>query len=345
MPPPPDALQPSRFGGVSGLAFSHVPGELLGICDEREDSRLFVFRFVPPGPGVPFRVDLHAYSPLPQGEGAPEILDGEGIALTAGGRLFIASEGAANREPRVPPAVVEYTRGYRYVGQFDVPDKFLPNATGPLTRGVRDNAAFESLTITPGEDRLYTATESALVQDGEPATMEHGATARILEYDARGGGFVPGREFAYPLEPMARPAFPPRFFVTGLVELVSLGGTDLLAMERGFADEGGPAGRSMNQIRIYRISLDGATDVSGIDSLRGRTFTPVRKSLLLDLSKVKGLSRELAALDNFEGMTLGPPLPDGSRTLVIVSDDNFNPRQRTAFLLFRLPPDSGNRRH
>jgi hypothetical protein len=101
----------------------------------------------------------------------------------------------------------------------------------------------------------------------------------------------------------------------------------------------------MNQIRIYRISLEGATDVSGMDSLRGRTFTPVRKSLLLDLSKVKGLSRELAALDNFEGMTLGPSLPDGSRTLLIVSDDNFNPRQRTAFLLFRLPPDSGNRRH
>jgi hypothetical protein len=51
---------------------------------------------------------------------------------------------------------------------------------------------------------------------------------------------------------------------------------------------------------------------------------------------VKGLSPELAQLDNFEGMAFGPDLPDGARTLLLVSDDNFNPHQRTAFLLFRI---------
>jgi hypothetical protein len=41
-------------------------------------------------------------------------------------------------------------------------------------------------------------------------------------------------------------------------------------------------------------------------------------------------------LDNLEGMTLGPRLPDGSQSLVLVSDNNFNDIQLTQFLLFRL---------
>jgi hypothetical protein len=35
-------------------------------------------------------------------------------------------------------------------------------------------------------------------------------------------------------------------------------------------------------------------------------------------------------------MTLGPRLADGSRSLILVSDDNFNPNQVNQFLLFRL---------
>ena len=35
-------------------------------------------------------------------------------------------------------------------------------------------------------------------------------------------------------------------------------------------------------------------------------------------------------------MTLGPALPDGSRALVLVSDNNFAATQFTQFLLFAL---------
>ena len=41
-------------------------------------------------------------------------------------------------------------------------------------------------------------------------------------------------------------------------------------------------------------------------------------------------------LDNVEGMTFGPDLPDGRRTLVLVSDDNFSETQVTQFLGFGL---------
>lgn len=37
-------------------------------------------------------------------------------------------------------------------------------------------------------------------------------------------------------------------------------------------------------------------------------------------------------IDNTEGMTFGPELPDGRQTLVIVSDNNFSPGQFTQFI-------------
>ena len=54
------------------------------------------------------------------------------------------------------------------------------------------------------------------------------------------------------------------------------------------------------------------------------------KTLLLDL-RTLGIP-----LDNVEGMTLGPRLPDGRQSLVLVSDNNFAAAQFTQFLLFAL---------
>ncbi|MEO8683058.1 MAG: esterase-like activity of phytase family protein, partial [Vicinamibacterales bacterium] len=63
-----------------------------------------------------------------------------------------------------------------------------------------------------------------------------------------------------------------------------------------------------------------------------------RKSLVLDLSTLteRVLSRDLARLDNFEGMALGPTASNGTRTLLLVSDDNFRATQKTSFLLLAI---------
>jgi len=337
-----DPLDRARFGGVSGLAMDRATNELLGICDDSADSRVFVFRTSGEGPA--FRVDLAAYFPLPAGADPPATLDAEAIAVTRGGRLFVASEGSGTREPREPPAITEYARRVDYIGRLLVPAKFIPPATGPITRGVRGNAAFESLSLTPDETRLYTATETALAQDGEPATTRAGTLSRILEYGAEGATFVPRREFAYPVEPLPDPGFSPALFINGVVELLALGNSYLLAMERGYAEEGSGSGRRMNRIRIFRVSLEGATDISALDSLRGRTgIQPVRKTLVLDLATVPGIEKDRPAVDNFEGMAFGPPLADGTRSLLLVADDNFNVQQRTVFLLFRMVEPSAAR--
>ena len=66
----------------------------------------------------------------------------------------------------------------------------MPNATGPITRGVRGNSSFESLTLTPDGQTLFTATETALAQDGNTADFDHGALSRLMEYRREGETFI-----------------------------------------------------------------------------------------------------------------------------------------------------------
>ncbi|MEV0786910.1 esterase-like activity of phytase family protein [Streptomyces sp. NPDC050423] len=81
------------------------------------------------------------------------------------------------------------------------------------------------------------------------------------------------------------------------------------------------------KIRLFDATTRGATDVQHVDSLKGQKIVPMRKKLVADLADV-GLSR----IDNTEGMTWGPSPPNGERTLVLVSDDNFAEDEVTQFV-------------
>jgi hypothetical protein len=323
------------FGGISGLAPEIGNREFYAISDDSDGPRMFRLRFEGEGPAfrvVPFEtVSLQLPAP------SPVRVDTEGIVLTRTGELIVSSEGIG-REPREPPALMRYTRSGAFIGVLEVRDRFLPTRAGPLTRGVRANYGFEALTLSPDGARLFTATETALAQDGEIATFESGTMARLLEYTADGPSFRPAREFIYPLDPVDRPSFEPSVVVKGLVELLALSRTDMLALERTYVENMATPGHGANYSRVYRVSIDGAANVAAIESLGSAgSLAPVRKTLVLDLAKVKGLSPELVpSLDNFEALAFGPQLADGSASLVIASDDNFSPNQRGWFLLFRV---------
>lgn len=77
-----------------------------------------------------------------------------------------------------------------------------------------------------------------------------------------------------------------------------------------------------NAVSLYRLDLSGASDVTGRSLAAGADgVVPVSKELVLDLGTLS------ITLDNVEGMTFGPALPDGRRTLVLVADDNFSDTQ------------------
>jgi hypothetical protein len=240
---------------------------------------------------------------------APSSVDPEGLALTKDRELIFTSEGIANS--LIDPFVRRYSLDGTFLGSLPVPQDFLPNAA--RTRGVRQNLGFESAGVAPNGRFLFVATENALVQDGPAASVATGSPARIVRYQLPSGRL--DREWVYETDPVAEPPSPPtQFSVNGLVELLPLNNRFLLAMERSFAVGAPDTG---NTIRIYRVELPG----------RGGEAS---KELVLDLDEL-GLP-----LDNVEGMTFGPRLPDGRRSVVLVSDNNFAAGQFTQFLLFAL---------
>lgn len=327
---PPDVGLP--FGGISAIARSSRDGEMVGVTDAHDDVRVYRFRLS--GTGASFRVTVAGFVSLriPQADAET---DCEGLAILPNGHFLVSSEGTG-REPRQPPGISEFGPRGDFIRKLRVPDKYVPERTGPLTRGAWRNSGFESLTLTSDGRQLFTATETPLVQDGGPPAFQGAARARILEYVARNGTFEPRREFAYVLDPIDRPAFEAGQVANGLVDMLALNAHTLLALERSYVEDAGRNGRSFNRIRVYQISLEAATDISGIDALAGRSgIVPVAKSLVLDLSTTAGLNPGLAgSLDNFEGIAFGPMLPGGRASFVLVSDDNFNSTQRTWFLLF-----------
>jgi hypothetical protein len=316
------------FGGVSGVVYDAARGELVGICDESAAPRVFRMRI----DIATLRVEPVSVIRLEQTDRSPSWIDGEGIAILPDGHLLIASEGGGAREPYVPPAILEYTADGGFVGDLPLPPQFVPSGSGAQARGVRHNEAFESLTLAAGAARLFTGTESALAQDGEAASFDHGALSRLIEYEWRGDRFVPSRQYVYPVDAIARPPFTPGTAINGLVELLALDDGDLLALERSFVEDAGRPGHGENRIRLFRVTLAGATDVSALPSLRGTSPVPVAKRLVLDLASVAGLPPALAAsLDNFEALALLPGR-GGRQSLLLVSDDNFSPVERTWFV-------------
>jgi hypothetical protein len=78
------------------------------------------------------------------------------------------------------------------------------------------------------------------------------------------------------------------------------------------------------------VSTQGATDVPEIDALYDGgsqiVLAPVSKRLVFAFDDLG------VPIGNIEGMTFGPNLPDGRRTRVIVSDNNFSAGQFTQFI-------------
>jgi len=80
-----------------------------------------------------------------------------------------------------------------------------------------------------------------------------------------------------------------------------------------------------NTIRIFRVSLDGAPDVSDEPTLARAGQEPVDKTLLVDLAACPSAgaqtpgTQENPLLDNFEALELGPRLRGGRRALLLVT--------------------------
>lgn len=239
-----DALNKRTFdgtnvGGLSGLTYDAGRDVYYGLVDNEgtTPARFYTLRLPTDGQklGKPRILDV---TTLKDGSGQPITganFDGEGIALTPDDELLISSE--------TEPSIRRFALDGTFLGELPVPDRFLVQGGGG-----QPNQTFESLSLSPDGQSLFTANEGYLSADGE--TAGGGDRIRILRYENDPqNGFVPAEEFYY----LADPGL-------GVVEILALSEDELLVLERGFQAGVG------NTIKIYRVSLEGATDVSGVDS-------------------------------------------------------------------------------
>ncbi|MEL7450820.1 MAG: esterase-like activity of phytase family protein [Pseudomonadota bacterium] len=317
----------TEVGGLSGLDFDRRRGVYYAISDDRSSinpARFYTLTIDLADGGlenddVEF-IDITTMLDVDGAPFAPSGVDPEAIRYDPSTQsLYWTSEGDANQLQA--PFVRQMNLDGSFVRELVTPVKYFPGTDG--STGIRNNLAFESLTFSSRRGLLVTATENALAQDGPAASVDDGSPVRILTLAVATG--EPVSEFMYQTDPVAADSVPSGEFTTnGLVELLALSQNRFLAVERSFSVGVG------NAIRVYLVNTRRADDVAALDSIADQTVTFASKRLLLDLADL-GI-----VLDNIEGVTFGPRLPGGERSLILVSDNNFNDTQFTQFLAFAI---------
>lgn len=312
-------------GGLSAIV--HVEGdvyEALVDNDGATPARIFTLelRVTPDGPApLPGRTPAEVPRSVLRLAGLDgKTFDGEGLAITRSGTLLVSSE--------KEPSIREISATGETLRLLPVPPRFaLSEGSARGIRGIRgiqENAGFEALSLSADGRTLWTANETALKQDApdEGAALYGRHPVRLLRYEQRGGSFALAGELGYLIDPIERRGS--AFKIRGVVDLLPLPEGGLLSLEREYVEGIG------TEVQLFLVDTAGATDVSGLESLAGEGWTPVRKTLIYDFA------RSGFVPDNLEGMTFGPALPDGDRTLVLVSDDNFGANQQTQIVALRL---------
>ena len=331
-------------GGISGLTLAN-DGSFFGICDDKGEN-------VNP-PGVLYNlninldqtgihgVDVVGIVPLKTPDGSPYAsgsIDAEDVLWIPTG--FIA---CSERDQDNNPWIRQFSHDGTFLSEVPVPDKFVPAFDGDTqVRGVRTNLSFEASTLTPDYATLYVMNEEALVQDGDVATATAGTPVRLIKYDMSGATPVEKAEYVYITEPLFVAPPEGKSGDNGVPGMVYVGHItsklDLIVMERSYVSGAG------NQIVLFGVKFDDASNVMGIDTLANpaspQTVSVLKKTPLLIISDNPDLTQIDFDPDNMEAISLGPRLPNGHYTLIVASDNNFNPKyQRNVFAAFEIIPD------
>ncbi len=335
----------TQVGGLSGIDYDPVHDRYLLVSDDRathDPARVYTARLrygatrlePPEFTGVTFL--LHAsgqrFGPAHRPLDGVDVPDAEAVRWLPGGTAFLwTSEGdfARGFGPQL--------RASRWGDGAALRDYALPESFTPAPRerqGPRANGTLEGLALAPGGQTAWLAMELPWWQDGPlPTPAAPGGPVRFTALDVASGAAL--RQIAYQPDavPHAR-RLPVGPQMVGVSEILADGPHHLLVLERAYS-----AGAGFH-VRLYRIDTRDGSDTLALPALAPGAYRPAAKTLVADFAQL-GLGR----VDNIEGMTWGPPLPDGGCVLVFVSDNNFNPAQVTQFIAaqYQAPGDGHGR--
>lgn len=349
------------IGGLSGMFYDTSDSKLVVVSDDRgkvnepriykfkvdileskEDKTIHSFKVSP--------VELMRIKNQKSKFYKQDELDLEGIALLPWGGWLLSSEGDNNTKPRKKPQLFEIKASNgKWVRDFEVPQHFIPEISGEQKKGIQNNNGFEGLSSFGNV--VFAMAEDTLVQD-KPVYSNQ---VRLLKYQMTEAWVLKNtQEYFYPIDPVSESVVLGR----GVSEILALSEDKILVMERAaFAKDFGV----QNSIKIFEVTIPqvesnskNATETKSDQNNNGSDVKPqaelsqkqsstqdpkkpilLDKKLILDLDQIKSKFKTHDKLDNFEAMSFGPKLKDGSQTILMASDDNFNKTQKTVFLLFK----------
>jgi hypothetical protein len=319
----------TTVGGFSALSYDAQQDRIYGLVDDKVNPRVYTLQLNREAPSSsPSTITVEAVTSIqdplkPEGAKPAATLDGEGMVLTRRGTFFIASEGNLNL--KIPPRLSEFNRVNGSWNQdLTLPKQYWAfDPEGTFDLGVSPNRGFESLAINAEGDRLFAATEGPLGQD---KTHPY---SRFLHYWIGEPEPILISEHLYPLEApdAALDEAPAKERYQGLRDLVSIDNAGhFIALEQSHSEMKG------DRMVLYQLATGVATDIAGMRTLPPtlKGIVPILKKPLLDLADLN------LPLHNLQGLTLGPQLADGSRSLLLISDNAMNPGVPTQVVMLRL---------
>nr|WP_315240363.1 esterase-like activity of phytase family protein [uncultured Albidiferax sp.] len=253
-------------------------------------------------------------------------LDPEGLVVHPRTGHFLVSD-------EYGPSLYEFTATGQFVRAFSIPANLLPRnaATGVAnhdgdtgnTAGKRHNRGFEGLAISPDGAYAYAMLQSPMLDEGG---AKDGRFARIVKFDTATGQAV--AQYAYLLDRSGQGQ--------GISALVAINHDSFWVLERNNRGVGAGAALATPDKRVYRISLAGASDVSNTAlpatgaALPTGVVAVAKSASVIDLA-----ANTLPALGNlspekWEGLAIGPQLPDGRFLLLAGTDNDYSVTQTGA---------------
>lgn len=332
----------TTVGGLSAIDFDPVKQVYYLISDDRSainPARFYTAKISLSAAGIN-NVSVIAVDTLYQKDGAaypklskgatrtadPEAMRYNGIMK----QLYWTSEGDRVMKEEdtvmIDPTINIVSTNGKYVDSIPLPDNLRMQR---IESGPRRNGVLEGLTFADNFQTLYVSLEEPLYQDGPRAAVgaRNNAFVRIYQFDLKTKKNT--GQYAYELEPVALPPLKADGeYVNGIPDILWLGNHRMLVTERSYAE-----GQEGTTIKVFMADLSRATNIITTKSLKENPAShPVQKKMLLNMDDL-GIY-----IDNIEGATIGPVLPNGHQTLIFVADNNFNDKEQNQFMLFEVIP-------
>ncbi|MGM0932492.1 MAG: esterase-like activity of phytase family protein [Bacteroidota bacterium] len=253
--------------------------------------------------------------------------DLEGIRFNSEtGEIVISSEGSIQNGK--DPSLFHISSEGEYLFHYEIPGYF--KASG--IQKPRNNGVFEGLAESTDKTGYWVAMELPLEKDGpKPKIFPTNSPVRITKFSKETKKAE--KQFAYKLDGISK--FPINWFaVNGVTEILEYADDKFLVLERAYSAGYGSKG---NTVKIFEVDASNATNTLPMEDLSKSDFKPAEKRLVFNFKSVKNFLKE-EIIDNIEGMSFGPVLPNGKQSLILVSDDNFSSfgHQITQFILLEI---------